>query len=503
MAAVAYPTSWTEAGLEDAVFSDPAPVRAVLAAIHERESLFHASDLDPDLPPIELVRFCQPEARRNTGGMWNQIVREVPNRILASAIYQKIYRLASRFVDMDYDYAARDWTEFPVMLSDRFARGEHPMAWCPDYCDPELDDACVAWRRFLADARWWLDRMTVVPVANADYRFGSRRQLFGDFERIVTWPGTEDENVWETGTPIVDLLGSQPSSSSGSYQNGSNSRKLGAFVRMDVELRSNLEWSSNTYSLYIRTMSRQETASATVYSDLRVRNRFPCAATLLLVACGAGRSSNTYLTMSLCERTRSVYSIELNEPEEGQSRFVVAADTLYERAWRPLAAAGAVYVYQSTETGIGIGTRTSTAWAHDWSRSFSRAESVSPGTDPGYNQYNPPTVYDDEIWTAFPRPGLLGFASLGPNAAGTLAAGARTDNLLPFVPGFDDVAVEDFWQPDELTENLDCSERHLGSVTFGVVVLPVLDFSISFRFKADETSGSGSGSGSGSPPSNP
>lgn len=486
MAAVAYPESWAEAGLEDAVFSDPAPVRAVLAAIHERESLFHTSDFDNNLPPIELVRFCAPEARRNTGGMWWQIVREVPNRILASAIYQKIQRLSTRFVDMDYDYAARDWTEFPVMLSARFDRGEHPMAWCPDYCDPELDDACVAWRRFLADARWWLDRMTVVPVANGDYRFGRRHQLSGDYSRTVNRPGTEDESVYEYGTPISDILDAQPSSSSGSYQNANNSRKLGAFVRLEIELNSTLEWSSNTYSLYIRSESHVEDVSATVHSDLRVRNRFPCAATLLLVACGGGRVNNTQLTMDLCKRTRSVYSIEFNEPEEGQSKSVVSAEEIYEEAWQPLSSSGAeVYVYRTTERTIGTGTQTTTGWAHDWSDSLSRTESVSPGGDPGYNQYNPPTVYDDTRWTAYPRPGLLGLPALGPNDAGTLAAGARTDNLLPFVSGFDGVDEEEFWQPEELTGNLDCSERRLGSVTFGVVVLPVLDFSISFRFKAD------------------
>lgn len=494
METVARPCNWAEAGLETAVFSDPGPTSAVIAAIHERESLF-SSDYDTFLKPVELVRDCQPEARRDRSD-FRQIVREVPNRLMASIIYHKIQLLSQKFVDLDYDYAARDWSEFPVMLSERFARGEHPMAWCPDYSDPESDEACAAWRAFLADARWWLDRMHVVALGAGEWRFGRKIDLGSSgnpvYSRTVLRIPNEAPQVSEQGEHIADAAALQETVTDGSFADRSSNYRLLSFVVARVEQRAECSWSSSSQDLrwYLRNTSRLEYVSGTSYANLRVRNHYPTAASVVVYACGAGSKRGNYAERSVCVRSDTLVDFEYAEQSPvGHNPTLASASEVSRKAYWPSAlASGDGAVFDETISDLSSGTRTLRGWSHDFSEfedppRVSQASSVS--TTYGPLAELPPAVVAERIWAGVPRPGLLGL-QLGPNVLATLAPGARTADLLPWnAAGADAVRAETWWLPAALHEYDEMNEHSDASATFCVAIVPCLDFEGSFRFKAD------------------
>lgn len=492
MAAVTRPTSWAEAGLDSAVFSDPGPTAAVIAAIHEREALFPAS-YDTYLAPVELVRWCQPEARRERYDFL-QKVREVPNRLMASIIYHKIQMLSYHFVDLEYDYAARDWSEFPVMLSERFARGEHSMAWCPDYSDPESDAACTAWRSFLADARWWLDRMHVVPVDTNDARFG-RRTSFGSsndpvYTKNVQHWVDDPSQVYEEGQHIADLQSVTQTSTDGSYTHRSGNYRLGAYARLRVVQSAECEWwgSFENPHYYLRHTSRNEYVSGLAHSRLRVRNYFPVSASVVVFACGAGEVRGNYLSRKLGVRTDDLQDFTYQTPV-GYTPICSSSSKILRKAYVPSSlspTAGAVFMEQVSD--LSGGEQTLRGWSHDFTEYEDppRTSALDPFDPCSYPpSSHPPTVTSDREWDAIFRPGLLGL-SAGPNVLATLAPGARTTDLIEWSQaGLDAIRAETWWLPAALHGYSDKNESSDADVVFAVAVVPCLDFEDSFRFRAD------------------
>ena len=493
MAPLNRPTSWSDAGLETAVFSDPRPTAAVIAAIHERECLF--SGFDYALPPVELVRQCQPEARRESRTFY-QFVREVPNRIMASIIYRKIQILSQKFVDLEYDYAARDWSEFPVMLSERFARGEHPMAWCPDYSDPESDEACAAWRGFLADARWWLDRMHVVAVSLSQWRFGSKIS-FGSsnnpvYSKSVVREPREAPQISEQGSHIADVA-LQETVEAGSFKDHSDSLRLLAYVKTSVVQRASCAMDAQTHDFYCETTSRQEFVSGVSYANLRVRNQYPFSASVVVYACGADSKRNSYGGRSVCVLSENLLDFEYDErPSINGNPTFASVSEISRKAYLPESmASGAGAVYDETVADLVSGTQTLRGWSHDFSEfedppRVSQTGAVDPTNPYSPLSESPPAVVTDRSWDGVPRPGLFGL-QLGPNVLATLAPGARTNDLLPWnSAGLGTVCGESWWLPAELHEYTDINEHSDASCAFCAVIVPCLDFEESFRFKADE-----------------
>ncbi len=465
MAVAATPSGWSDAGLDSAVFSDPRPLWAVLEAIREREAIVR-----PD------------------STTWP--VRSVPDRNLAEWIVGRIYKLSRTFVDMEYDYAARDWTEFPVMLSERFERGEHPMAQGPGLDDPETDEAVGAWRAFLADCRWWLDRMHVVEVARADYRFGKRIETGGNGACYSEISSRQADDTWQTwvdptaNTRIGDVGETE---TTGTYQQSGSDRPC-ALLEARILLTAECEWHGPDNSFRLDEKTYEEFVDGFSYANLRVRNRHAMAASLVLVAC-AGPRARQHRSPALCEQ--SEYSVEFEYLEDDPIPYtptLAAATISSSYAYRPDSLSGVAAVYDETTNVLAEGTwtqtRTETAWSHDFSDSLDKVQTGGGGATIGGH---PPAERFDLTVGTVPAPEMMGLGALGPNDLGTIAAGERTDDLLAWDNGFGVALASGSWDPGALHEYENKNERRDGTAKFGIVVVPCLDFEDSFRFKADAT----------------
>lgn len=489
MAVAETPSDWTDAGLGSAVFSDPRPVLAVLAAIREREAIVRpSSEYD-----VERGRYARTEANYTD----SRNVREVPGHTLARLVARRIRDLCGSFVDMDYDYAARDWSEFPVMLSERFARGEHPMAWCPGLDDPETDEAVGAWRAFLADCRWWLDRMHVIPLPADGWRFG-RRVIFGSandplyVKNVLTRPGDPPETD-EEGEHIADVRSLPENTTDGTFNHAADAAYLvGAYAAARVEQYAECYWLAavNAGHYYLRKTQRVEKVYGVAYSRLRVRNVYPVSASVVVYACGAARRSGNLLEKGIAVRSEELFEFSYAESSPvPHNPTMASASSVRRKAYLPSSlAGGSGCVYDETTADFSSGTRTLRGWSHDFSEfedppRTSPVSALSP-SDPEFDDY-PPEVRAEREWYAVFRPGLLGL-SAGPNVLATLAPGERTAELLEWSQaGLDAVRAETWWLPAALHEYEDKNEKSNAIVFFGVAVVPCLDFEASFRFRAD------------------
>lgn len=474
MALVAIPPDWNAAALDSAVWSDPAPVRAVLAAIAERAAVSGVS--------------VQPETASSYHRAWMSAgyaytVGDWPGAGIACVIADAIRALAPHFVDMEYDYASRDWAEFPVMLDSRMGRGEHPMSAGPGIGHGESPEDIAAWRAFLADCRWWLNRMTTLPVRSEDYRFGKRVTISSDYHRGTSYydDGTIRDQ-WDGGDPIGTVAETE--------SEGLFSGDFGAILNVSASNTASCAWSSAQAHMgyYLRQRLAVESAVGCIFADLRVRNRLPIDADLLVVACGGVGYSPRLgsVTKHVGEKRTRAETFEYGPILDPAVRPVVAsASRVDSTAYQTAAMSGRdeEAEYDRIVCDMSSGSRTRTAWSRDFSESYSSVASYSSFAPSG----SPPSEIDEKTWTAVPRPSLLGLESLGPTAFGRIAAGGRSQDIMPWQSGrFDPVLAESWWRPDEVHGYANKDESRGGAVYYGLLLVPCLDFSATFRFRAEE-----------------
>ena len=141
--------------MANAVWSDPRPVLAVAKAIEERAYVcgrWSSVGWRKDGNTIDTATRVTRNPYWTGLAVSSTFLRETPSMLVAQALRTAIIDLLYGFVDMEFDYATRDWYEFPRSLRDLWnERGTgHDMGIEPGANDGEVscgtDSALARWR---------------------------------------------------------------------------------------------------------------------------------------------------------------------------------------------------------------------------------------------------------------------------------------------------------------------------------------------------------------------
>ena len=444
------PRNWADAELDKAVWSDPRPAMAILLAIAERAAVCGASS------ETTIHDSFWREPFTGMTGVGFSYVRPVPSGMLAQILRHGVLGVLDSFVDLDYDYGARDWTEFPRRLSTAWYEDKHghPMGIEPGVGDGETPEALESWRTFLGDCRWWLDRCTAFVPPDAWWHFTRRVKLGGTdgWSLRALYSADGDEDVSESGPTMQQQL-AVADESEGVWR---------GYCSMDLTstTTTNLNYWAPEDRHYVSSRNESERATATIYTNLFCQNRTPLSAVLRIVARGYFRSTRGVVG----SRTRTQGFDDTWTLEEGDQLLSMFPGSIHET--------------DRTAYGDGAGTHTTTKWTRDYTDSLSETEPVGAETLSDHT--------DVVTWLRIPAPQMLGLSALGLQGGWPVEAHRSVKDLLAW-GGFDPSSAIGSWahapaaaMETDAPENL---ERKAGLV---LSIVPVLDFSQSFNFRANQ-----------------
>lgn len=440
------PRNWADAGLDRAVWSDPRPAMAVLLAIAERAAVCGASS------ETTIHDSFWREPFTGTTGVGFSYVRPIPSGMLAQILRHGVLGVLNSFVDLDFDYATRDWTEFPRRLITAWYEDDHghPMGIEPGVGDGETPEALESWRTFLGDCRWWLDRCTALVPPDAWWRFTKRVKLGGTdgWSLRALYLADGDEDVSESGPTMQQQLAEAAEWDADWGHNACS-----------MTLTSTRTTERSYYRpedrYYVSRRLESERVTATLYTNLFCQNRTPLPAVLRIVAKGNGGVGSRNRTQGFGD------TWTLEKGDQLLSMFP-----------------GSIHETDRQDYGGGAGTHTTTKWTRDYTDSLSETEPIGTETLSDHT--------DVVTWLRIPAPQMLGLSALGLQGGWPVEAHRSVKDLLAW-GGFDPSSAIGSWAhapaaalATDAPENL---ERKAGLV---LSIVPVLDFSQSFKFRANQ-----------------